>query len=382
MKSLRILPLLLLFPFAAHARAQEDTLPTQALVRPDSKQPVLPTATALTLKLNDRETHLNALTQVSPANTQVALLIDDGLSRSAGIQLNDLRAFANALPPSTELFVGYMDNGRVEPVVPFTTDHADAAAKIRIPTGIPGISASPYFCLSDFVKHWPGDEEGGSPLHKARFVIMLTNGVDPYNGSTSLLNQDSPYVQTAIVDAQRAGVAVSSIYYRDAGFGGGRGSLSGQDYLEQVARGTGGEAYYQGSFNPVSLTPFFKQFQAAIAETYIASFDAPCPRQGPRTPPHPEGRQHRPQVEVAPPRPDPPRQPGIPNHHHPPRPSNQPASIGCPIHRSLTAMGGVPPFRGSKSRQGMTRNQPFLSSRRALLFFLSVQILQHWPKRA
>ncbi len=279
MKLHPILPLLLLLPFAAHARAQEDTLPTQALIRADSKQPILPTSTALTLKLNDRDTHLTSLTQVNPADTQVALLIDDGLSRSAGIQLNDLRAFASSLPPSTELFVGYMDNGRIEPVVPFTTDHAAAAAKIRIPIGLPGISASPYFCLSDFVKHWPGDEEGGSPLRKARFVIMLTNGVDPYNGSTSLLNQDSPYVQTAIVDAQRAGVIVSSIYYRDAGFGG-HGAISGQDYLDQVARGTGGEAYYQGTFNPVSLTPFFKQFAAAISETYIATFDAPSRAKG------------------------------------------------------------------------------------------------------
>ena len=278
---LPVLPLLLALPFAAHA--QEDTLPTQALVRPDSKQNILPTATALTLKLDNHETPLTSLAQVSPANTQVVLLIDDGLSRSAGVQLSDLRAFASSLPPATELMVGYMDNGRVETVVPFTTDHADAASKIRIPTGIPGVSASPYFCLSDFVKHWPGDEEGGSPLHKARFVMMITNGVDPYNGSTSITNQDSPYVQAAIVDAQRAGVAVSSIYYRDAGFGGGRGSLSGQSYLSQVSQATGGEAYYQGTFNPVSLTPFFKQFSAAISETYIATFNAPA---------HPKGREH------------------------------------------------------------------------------------------
>ncbi len=290
MKLSRILPLtLFLLPFAAQAHAQEDTLSTQALVRPDSKQNILPTATALTLKLNDRATALTSFAQVTPANTQVALLIDDGLSRSAGVQLNDLRAFASTLPPATELMVGYMDNGRVETVVPFTTDHEAAAAKIRIPTGIAGVSASPYFCLSDFVKHWPGDEEGGSPLHKARFVMMITNGVDPYNGSTSLINQDSPYVQTAIVDAQRAGVAVSSIYYRDAGFGGGRGSLSGQSYLEQVAQATGGESYYQGSFNPVSLTPFFKQFSAAISETYIATFNAPA---------NVKGREHLLQLKV------------------------------------------------------------------------------------
>ena len=286
MTSKQVLSFFALLPLSAAilvggAQAQQEgLLPTQALIRPESKQNILPTSTALTLKLNDKVTPVLSLTQVTPATAQVALLIDDGLSRSAGVQLNDLRDFATNLPPATELLVGYMSNGRIEVLVPFTTDHAAAAAKIRIPTGIPGISASPYFCLSDFVKHWPGSDESSSSLEgaprstKARFAMMITNGVDPYNGSTSVLNQDSPYVQTAINDAQRAGVAVSSIYYRDSGFRGGSASFSGQSYLQQVSDGTGGEAYYQGTFNPVSLTPFFKQFVAAISDTYIVSFNA------------------------------------------------------------------------------------------------------------
>ncbi len=101
---------------------------------------------------------------------------------------------------------------------------------------------------------------------------MITNGVDPYNGSTSIINQDSPYVADAVTDAQRAGVAVYSIYYSDAGFRGGRGSFSGQSYLQQVAQGTGGRAYYLGTGNPVSLVPFLKQFHDSIAETYVATF--------------------------------------------------------------------------------------------------------------
>ena len=104
--------------------------------------------------------------------------------------------------------------------------------------------------------------------------MMITNGVDPYNGSTSITNQDSPYVQSAILDAQRAGVAVSSIYYRDAGYRGGGAALSGQSYLQQVADGTGGVSYYQGDFNPVSLSPYFHQFEHDLAETYIATFNA------------------------------------------------------------------------------------------------------------
>jgi hypothetical protein len=101
---------------------------------------------------------------------------------------------------------------------------------------------------------------------------MITNGVDPYNGSTRITNQDSPYVQAAVEDAQRAGVSVSSIYYGDAGFGGGRGSFSGQSYLSQVADGTGGRSYYEGTGSPVSIAPYLQQFQHAISETFVATF--------------------------------------------------------------------------------------------------------------
>jgi hypothetical protein len=107
---------------------------------------------------------------------------------------------------------------------------------------------------------------------------MITNGVDPYNGSTSIMNQNSPYVDAAVKDAQRAGVAVYSMYYSDAGMRGGRTSFSGQSYLAQIAQGTGGTAYYQGVGNPVSMAPYLKQFEKAISETYVASFVAPAGR--------------------------------------------------------------------------------------------------------
>jgi hypothetical protein len=260
---------------------QEGPTPTQALVAFDSKTPVSPTAKDITLKVDNRNTNLLNLAPVPPNGAQVALLIDDGLRTSIGGELNNLKAFLTSLPQGTEVFVGFMQNGRVvsaNDMPGFTTDRAAAAQSLRLPMGLPGASASPYFCLSDFVKNWPSNAENQSgprsqqPTHKARIVLMITNGVDPYNGSTSILNQDSPYVASAVTDAQRAGVPVYSIYYGDAGFRRGRGSFSGQSYLLQVAQGTGGTAYYQGTGNPVSLIPFLKQFQNALAETYVATF--------------------------------------------------------------------------------------------------------------
>jgi hypothetical protein len=265
----------------AHAQ-QEGPTPTQALISFDSKANALPTEKDVIIKVDNRPADLLKLTPVPASGAQIALLIDDGLRSSMGRELDSLRDFVQNLPAGTEVFIGYMQNGRVvsaQGADPgFTTDHAAAAATIRLSMGVAGVDASPYFCLSDFVKNWPGDSEMQRPQtsqpasRKARFVLMITNGVDPYNGSTSIMNQNSPYVQAAVTDAQRAGVPVYSIYFADAGFGRRRGTFSGQSYLAQVAEGTGGVAYYQGLGNPVSLAPFLKNFQAAVTETYVATF--------------------------------------------------------------------------------------------------------------
>ena len=100
----------LLIPMSAAAQ-NEGLLPTQTLVRADSKEDVIPTATAITLQLNGKATPVTSLMAVPPGGAQVALLIDDGLSRSAGIELNDLRNFPQMLPAGTEVYVGYMRNG-------------------------------------------------------------------------------------------------------------------------------------------------------------------------------------------------------------------------------------------------------------------------------
>ncbi len=270
---LKLLPLALL---SSCLMAQENAIPTQTLITVESKDVPTLTASQITLDVNGHKQQPTSLVPVTPNGVQIALIIDDGLRESVGRDLNELKSFVAGLPPGTEVLVGYMMNGHVEAASPFTTEHASAAAAVRLPLGSGGVSASPYFCLSDFVKRWPTESsaDGAGRRAKARFVLMITNGVDLYNGSTSPLNQDSPYVQAAVTDAQRAGVSVYSIYYGGAGIRGGQASFSGQGYLSQVSEGTGGRAYYNGLGNPVSLTPFLQQFQHDIAESYVASFPA------------------------------------------------------------------------------------------------------------
>ena len=274
------------FPVVLQAQAQmEGPVPTQALVNVDPKSTPPANASVLTVAVNDHKEPVTSWAPVVPANVQVALLIDDGLRESLGRELDNLQSFIRNLPPGVEILVGYMQYGRVVADQPFTSDHARAASTIHLPEGVPGVSASPYFCISDFVKRWPEATSSGSAMspvasgpHKARFIMLLTNGVDPANGSTSVLNQDSPYVSAAVRDAQRAGVVVYSIYFGDAGMRGGSVDFSGQSYLQELTEGTGGENLWQGNGNPQSTAPFLETFQHDIAETYVATFTAPASR--------------------------------------------------------------------------------------------------------
>ena len=254
------------------AVAQEGPQATQMLVAVHAKgdAPAAIDAKDLRLQLNGKPVEVETLVPArASGGIQVALLIDEGLRLDVGRELGALRNFVQTLPPNVEVLVGYMQSGSVVSKGGFTSDRGDGAKQVHMPMGTAGGSGSPYFCLSDFVKKWPGGDVG-----KARVVLMITNGVDPYNGSTRMNNQDSGYVEAAQHDAERAGVAVYSIYYGDAGYRGDSASLSGQGYLRQVADATGGDTYYQGTGSPVSLEPFLAQFKRALDETYVATFMA------------------------------------------------------------------------------------------------------------
>ncbi len=255
-------------PMFAQEIPSEGPVPTTALIQVQSKNNAPLNSAALKLEVNGHAAEIASVTPVAKDGAQVAILIDDGLRGNFGVQLDDIKHFLSSLPPNVQVLVGYMQNGTVRAEGGFTTNHEAAAQQLRIPFSAPGISASPYFCLQEFVKHWPG--QGNA----ARMVLMLTNGVDPYNGSVSPLNQDSPYVQAAQDDAQRAGVAVYSIYYGDAGIRGGAANFSGQSYLNQVADATGGQSFYQGRITPPSLAPYLNEFRNAIAESYLVTFNA------------------------------------------------------------------------------------------------------------
>jgi hypothetical protein len=198
---------------------------------------------------------------------QLVVLLDDSSGGNLGLQLNDIRSFLSGLPPTVQVAIGYMRNGTPNLVQNFTSDHAQAAKALRLPQGVAGGNGSPYFCLSDLVKHWPGGNN-----NVRREVIMVTDGVDRYSGGR--FDPENPYVRTATSDAQKAGVIVYSIYYRGAGrFD--RSALAtdgGQNYLTQISGDTGGKVYLEGFGNPVSFAPFLSDIQRKLQNQYELTF--------------------------------------------------------------------------------------------------------------
>lgn len=224
--------------------------------------------TALEGKIPAPVTGLERLTG-NLAGMQLFLLLDDSSqSSSLTVHFAELRAFLEALPPTTQVAIGYMRNGASPMTQPFTTDHQKAASALRVPLSVPGLNGSPYFSLSDLVEHWPSQEP---TLRRA--VLMLSDGVDRYYG-TSIM--DDPYVDTAVANAQKKGVMVYSIYLHDAGAYDRNGWVTNfaQSRLDQVTRETGGYSYFHDFTDPVNLAPFLKDLQNRLDNQYQVTLAA------------------------------------------------------------------------------------------------------------
>lgn len=219
------------------------------------------------LKVNGKETNITGLVAPRDAgNIELVLLFDSGLRTSLGTQLSEIDKFIRTLPPNVKLAVAYMQNGQANFATPFTTDRDKASHALHLPSGVPGSSASPYFCISDLAKRWP---QGEGPTR--REVLMVTDGVDTYNPR---YDPDDPYVQAAITDSVRAGIVLYSLYWRDQGRFArtGYANYSGQNQLVQVTEATGGKNFWDGFGNPVSFEPYLDELTKRMKNQYELSF--------------------------------------------------------------------------------------------------------------
>lgn len=199
------------------------------------------------------------------AGLELFILIDDGLSSSVDLQLNDLKKFIAAQPPTTAVGVAYMRDGTVQVVQDPTTDHDQAVKNLRIPLGERGISPSPYLSVADLIKKWPDQ-----PVR--REILMISDGADGLNGG----GPSNPYLDEAVTAAQRAGVIIYSIYSPGAGhYGHSFWRMNwGQNFLSELSDQTGGESYGLLMGNPVSFAPYLEDLQQRLNNQYLLTFVA------------------------------------------------------------------------------------------------------------
>lgn len=226
----------------------------------------------LSVKVNGKESNITRLQQLGP-NTPVELvvLIDSAARASLGTQLSEISHFIQSLPANVSVGVAYMENGRAVFGGPLSTDRAAVAHELHITGGMAGISASPYFCLSDLAKNWPSNN-----TQARREVVMISDGIDYYDGARRYDPED-PYVQAAIEDSVRARLIVYSIYWRNDGRVD-RGMMAadtGQNLLITVTSATGGNTYWEGFGNPVNVQPYLEDITRRLNNQYEVSFMTP-----------------------------------------------------------------------------------------------------------
>lgn len=196
----------------------------------------------------------------------LAILIDDSAGMSFGSQMGDIRAFINEQAPTTLVALGYMQNGTVYLAHDFSQDHAAVAKTLRLTQGFVGAVASPYFSLMDFIKRWPVN-----PSIPRREVLMISDGIDPFYPGP----YPDPYVDQTVRDAQCAGIVIYSIYTPGGGhFGHSQWRIYwGQNYLAELAEGTGGESYYfLGPQPPVSFSPYLNAMNRQLGNQFLLTF--------------------------------------------------------------------------------------------------------------
>ncbi len=258
------------FPFSSVALAQE-TVTVHAVVTvstrlSDGVLPLPRRSIFVDLGRKPQEAFSWIPLRGTRAGLQLILLIDD--SPGSVLHANDIGNFIGALPPTTQLAVGYMQNGRANIVQSFTNDHESAASALLTPLSITGASTNRYPCLSDLVTHWPGENQD-----LRREVIMITDGVDPYSGWASYCAGGAK-VLASISDAQKSGVVVYSIFLADTLLSeeGSPPEKASGSYLTQVANATGGKAYSLREGYQVTVAAFLFDILCKLDNQYDLSF--------------------------------------------------------------------------------------------------------------
>lgn len=210
-----------------------------------------------------------SIRSVSTQPLALAVLIQDDLNRGVNNQLRDIAAFILGLPRGSRVMVAYLRGGSIQIRQRFTNDLEKAADSLRIIIGNPSVAPrNPYDGVIDALKRFEGVPTG------RRAILLLSDGLDVSNGFRNSTPTSSNDLGSAILKAQRRGVAVYSFYASATYTAGGNQTLinNAQGSLNRISEETGGRAFFQGTFTPVSYRPFFRDLSLLLNRQFAISY--------------------------------------------------------------------------------------------------------------
>ncbi len=212
---------------------------------------------------------------------QLMVVLDSMQMLGAKGQFEDLENFLHSLPSNVVIGVGWLLEGNVKVVQPFTADR-ELAYKAFVPqtreeaADSKNDNGNPFSCLKQLAYHWPDADPG-----KLRAVLVFTDGITRNNSQPSAGDQLNPDVQSASQAMQRTGVVPYPFFWLDPVVPDPNrtegGQLEGQENFSELVADTGGAALYDGMFAPGSLTPLLNRLYSTLASEAVVTVAAPFP---------------------------------------------------------------------------------------------------------
>ena len=223
----------------------------------------------ITLKENKDDQTILSIRSVSNTPLSLAVLIQDDLSSNVNLQLKDLANFIRSLPNNSRVMVAYIRGGSLQVRQKFTQDLDEAAKSLRIVISSSTVAPrSPYDGVQDALKRFQGQPNG------RRAILLISDGLDVSQGVNGSSPGQSIELDQAILKAQRNSVAVYSFYSAATYTESGNSTLvnNGQGSLNKLSEETGGEAFFQGTFTPVSYQPFFRDLTLTLSRQFALTY--------------------------------------------------------------------------------------------------------------
>ena len=222
------------------------------------------------VKEDKEQQEILSIRSVSNTPLALAVLVQDDLSANVNLQLKDVKKFIKDLPEGSRVMVAYLRAGKIQVRQKFTTKLDKAAKAIRIVTSSPAVAPrNPYIGVTSALKRFDG-----LPTGSRRAVLLLSDGLDISNGLINLTPSNSLDLDRAILSAQRRSVAVYSFYSSATNTERGNSTLilSAQSSLLKLSNQTGGRAFFQGTFTPVTFKPFFNDLGLALNRQFALTY--------------------------------------------------------------------------------------------------------------